>query len=653
MPKPVRDTAMNGPKRIPGQATRWHTLLLGSLVLAAGVFSAGAGASNQMLSPVVSSSQAIYVPANAPIAFTKQVIATGVKKTHVALGADLDGDADIDVVATDYENHKVYWYQNDGSGQFAQKVLDGNLTGAYPAYLADVDQDGDTDVMAAGYLADTFVWYRNEGGGVFTRLVIDNAADGAHSIVTTDLDGDGDIDFVTSSQDAATIAWYENDGATNFTRHIIDTTSLKAKRAEVADLDGDGDLDIATASFQNDQIAWHKNDGNENFSKHIIDHTADGGYYVSLADADGDGDVDVFAASQLDHTIALYVNDGLGSFTFRLIDYNALRARTVFAADMDRDGDMDALAASVVDDTVAWHENDGSGQFVKHVIDNTANGAYNVFAVDMDLDGDLDVLSASKNSHQVAIHWQSQTPAPTPTHTPDPGSTPTGTPDPTATPADTPTPTQTLSAGLIFLDGFESGDLSAWSSSVTDAGDLSVTSAAAIVGTKGLQAVIDSNGAIYVKDLTPASESRYRARFYFDLNSMPMISGNTQHIFVGRSGTVDVLRIQFRYSSGKYQVRAQIRTDGTGYVNTTWKDISDAAHFIEIDWKASSAAGANDGTISLWVDGVLKQTKLAIDNDTRRVDEVRLGATGGIDTGTRGTYYFDQFESRRTTYIGP
>jgi hypothetical protein len=35
------------------------------------------------------------------------------------------------------------------------------------------------------------------------------------------------------------------------------------------------------------------------------------------------------------------------------------------------------------------------------------------------------------------------------------------------------------------------------------------------------------------------------------------------------------------------------------------------------------------------------------------MDHARLGALTGIDTGTRGTYYFDAFESRRFTYIGP
>jgi hypothetical protein len=158
---------------------------------------------------------------------------------------------------------------------------------------------------------------------------------------------------------------------------------------------------------------------------------------------------------------------------------------------------------------------------------------------------------------------------------------------------------------------------------------------------------------MYVRDETPAGEPRYRARFYFDPNSITMASGNTHDIFVGRSGTIDVFRVQFRLSNGNYQVLAQLRNDGTTYTSSTWYTISDAQHYIEIDWAAATVAGANNGYISLWLDGVLRQTVSGIDNDTRRVDEARLGPLAGIDTGTRGTEYFDAFESRRLSYIGP
>ncbi len=43
------------------------------------------------------------------------------------------------------------------------------------------------------------------------------------------------------------------------------------------------------------------------------------------------------------------------------------------------------------------------------------------------------------------------------------------------------------------------------------------------------------------------------------------------------------------------------------------------------------AAAENNGSISLWIDGVSKETVSGIDNDTLRVDEVRLGAAGTVD----------------------
>ena len=41
-----------------------------------------------------------------------------------------------------------------------------------------------------------------------------------------------------------------------------------------------------------------------------------------------------------------------------------------------------------------------------------------------------------------------------------------------------------------------------------------------------------------------------------------------------------------------------------------------------------------------------------LDNDANGVDRVRLGAMV-VKPGASGTLYFDRFESRRETYIGP
>jgi hypothetical protein len=169
-----------------------------------------------------------------------------------------------------------------------------------------------------------------------------------------------------------------------------------------------------------------------------------------------------------------------------------------------------------------------------------------------------------------------------------------------------------------------------------------------------MRAIIDDNNSIYVTDDTPNAEPRYRARFGFDPNSIPMASGDSHYIFNGFTGTSPaVLAVQFRQSSGAYQLRAGLLNDGSAWVNTNWFTISDAPHFIELDWRAATAVGANNGGLTLWIDDTQQADLTGVDNDTWRIDRVRLGALTGIDTGTRGTYFFDAFESRRQTYIGP
>ena len=240
----------------------------------------------------------------------------------------------------------------------------------------------------------------------------------------------------------------------------------------------------------------------------------------------------------------------------------------------------------------------------------------------------------------------------TPTATYTLTATATNTPTPTST--QTPTPTNTPVPDVIFADSFEAGNLSAWSANVVDVGDLSVSPAAALVGASGLQAVLDDNNTIYLTDDSPQSERRYRLRFYFDPNSITMANGNAHYNFYGYTGaSTVVMRMGFRFSQSNYQVQGGVRSDGGTWTNTSWFTISDGPHAVEFDWLAATASGANNGGLGLWIDGLQRSNITGIDNDTRRIDRVRLGPISGIDSGTRGTYYFDAFESRRGTYIGP
>ena len=83
----------------------------------------------------------------------------------------------------------------------------------------------------------------------------------------------------------------------------------------------------------------------------------------------------------------------------------------------------------------------------------------------------------------------------------------------------------------VFTATHEAGDFSEYTTSVTDSGDLSVTSAAALAGTtKGISVLIDDTTAIYAyKALASAQTTNVvRYRFYIDPNSITM-SNSSEH----------------------------------------------------------------------------------------------------------------------------
>jgi hypothetical protein len=211
---------------------------------------------------------------------------------------------------------------------------------------------------------------------------------------------------------------------------------------------------------------------------------------------------------------------------------------------------------------------------------------------------------------------------------------------------------------LIFADGFESGDLSAWSASQTDGGDLAVTGAAALASTTfGAQAVVDDRAGLYVQDDSPTGETRYRARFYLDPSAYDPgeATGSFRtRVFLAFADAPlkRLVQVALRRIGGQYSLAASVRRDDDTLADTGFAAISAAPHVVEIDWFRASRPGANDGTFELWIDGASVAALSGLDNDTRAVDFVRLGALS-VKAGASGTLRFDEFESRRWSYIGP
>jgi len=91
-------------------------------------------------------------------------------------------------------------------------IVQSETNGATSVYAADLDADGDLDVLSASWNDNKIAWYANDGTGHFgAQQVITTEADGAQCVYAADLDGDGDLDVLSASAYDGKIAWYENE----------------------------------------------------------------------------------------------------------------------------------------------------------------------------------------------------------------------------------------------------------------------------------------------------------------------------------------------------------------------------------------------------------------------------------------------------------
>jgi predicted outer membrane repeat protein len=207
-------------------------------------------------------------------------------------------------------------------------------------------------------------------------------------------------------------------------------------------------------------------------------------------------------------------------------------------------------------------------------------------------------------------------------------------------------------ADFVFADGADSGGLSRWTASQ---GAVAAAAGAAYAGGFGLQVSVSAAPA-WVQDDTPSAEKRYRVRFYVRANALVQGPNEELDVFTGSSGGgVAQLRLMVRTAGGVRQLRFGVRRDDGTFVETPGGGeitLVPGWRAVEVDWRAATAAGANNGTLGVWVEGAPRTGLSGLDNDQAEISSVRWGAVAGVDAGTGGALQLDELESRRETYIG-
>jgi len=188
---------------------------------------------------------------------------------------DIDGDGDLDaLVATAvYAGDVIEIFRNDlipgGSVAFTKDVMSVTTgkVGVFNAAFVDLDGDANLDILATevsygGGPTGNMYWYEDNGSG-FTETTFTTSISNPSVAQFRDLDNDGLNDIILSSGKSGAgndIVWFKNNGAGVFDSEVvIDATQSQTFVYNIADFDADGDLDIASCAYNDDDLNYFEN----------------------------------------------------------------------------------------------------------------------------------------------------------------------------------------------------------------------------------------------------------------------------------------------------------------------------------------------------------------------------------------------------------
>lgn len=267
---------------------------------------------------------------------------------------DLDGDGDPDIVSACAEANDLAWWKSTvtATGVIWNKyAIDVNYPSAGDAIARDVDGDGDLDVIATSWSSHSAAWWENTTGmgTAWTKHSIGVGPVGPRALQAEDLDGDGDRDVVAVASENDSVIWWENDDGTgsSWTRWVL-SMEFDGWGVYVADIDGDFDNDIIACSYAPGSVIWLENPGQAPgtaWPQHVVDSGVDGFTSVTTEDVEGDGDQDVIASAFGECTSWWENMDGAG---ITWLEHHILAGGgwSLYSGDIDNDRFVDVLGGS-------------------------------------------------------------------------------------------------------------------------------------------------------------------------------------------------------------------------------------------------------------------------------------------------------------------
>ncbi len=291
----------------------------------------------------------------------------------------------------------------------SSRLLGKTSFGVTACAVGDIDLDGDLDIAAANFKSDRIFWYANDGLGNFSTIkLIDRDTLGAEDLVLSDLDHDGWLEFIAPSNGLNAVRTYGTRVGSSKSKVIQSIREIDRPHALIcADLNGDGHEDVIWAERGKDRVGCALNEAGKSLKRVAeISVEAGSGETLAAADFDQDGDLDILASSNLRGMLVWIENDGQGLFPKKhvLLSYRG-SSRNPDVADLDNDGDVDVVVPFLEEDRLVLLENLQNGQFlVSQLPTIPGTGPCSVTASDLDGDSDFDLVVGGRNEALITVY---------------------------------------------------------------------------------------------------------------------------------------------------------------------------------------------------------------------------------------------------------
>mgnify|MGYP001819009778 FL=1 len=147
-----------------------------------------------------------------PLVWTRQILSDSLGGSHHADAWDMDLDGDLDIVAAGFGHPWLKLWRHNGEDPvgWTEEQIDGVIMTPLVVDAGDLDGDGDMDLVATSNNWNRVMWWENNGGPVETWEVFDVVRNfpNAWPVTTGDLDGDGRLEIVSGASAGSDVAWW-------------------------------------------------------------------------------------------------------------------------------------------------------------------------------------------------------------------------------------------------------------------------------------------------------------------------------------------------------------------------------------------------------------------------------------------------------------